>query len=54
MKTPIVRQGRYRDTRTTEIMVLTGWSDKAIVFNGNITVLEDDFYKYFTLVKHED
>jgi len=51
---PIIRQGRYIDSRDGEVKVLTGWDAHTITFNGNIVVVEADFYKYFRLVNHDN
>ncbi len=53
MSTPIIRQGRYVDTRTHEVMVLTAWGGDTLTFNGNIVVTIKDFEEYFRIVKHE-
>jgi hypothetical protein len=54
METPIIRQGRYTDSRTDAIFILTGWSDHTVVFNGNTYISIEDFKTYFRLATSED
>jgi len=49
MNTMIIRQGHYYDTRDGQDYVLTGFTDKVITFNGNITITVEDFNKYFKM-----
>lgn len=53
MGIPIIRQGRYIDSRDHSTLILTSIAEETVTFNGNITITLDEFNKYFKIVNHD-
>lgn len=51
METPIIRAGRYVDTRSSKQYTLVRFNSEFLVFQGDLQISVEEFNEYFVMAK---